>query len=102
MAQQLPHRQELQKEFGNIQFYGASFETERMQAAINVHLSVNSTQTYSSSDYADAYCHVDRSKILSGFAKVMPAALQSIQRRLTAVQDVVYYGGVELGPDTIK
>ena len=101
MAQQLPHRQELQKEFGNIQFCGASSGTERMQAAVNAHLSVNSTQTYSSSDYADAYCHADCSKILCGVAKVMPAALQSIQRRLLAVQDVVYYGN-ELGPDTIK
>jgi hypothetical protein len=72
-----------------------------MQAAINVHLSVNSAQTYSSSDYADAYCHADRSKILAGIAKVMPAALPSIQRRLSAGQDVVYYGN-ELGPDTIK
>ena len=101
MAQQLPHRKELQKEFGNIQFCGASFGTERMQAAINVHLSVNSAQTYSSSYYTDAYCHPDRSRILSGVAKVMPAAFQSIQRRLSAVQDVVYYGS-ELGPDIIK
>ena len=57
VAQQLPHSQELQKEFGNIMFCGASFGIECMQAAINVHLSMNSTQTYSSSDYADAYCH---------------------------------------------
>ena len=31
----------------------------------------------------------------------MPAILLPIQRRLTAVQDVMYFGS-ELGPDTIK
>eukprot|EP01032_Pedospumella_encystans_P033334 gene33334-37666_t len=68
---------------------------------MNIHLQVNSTQTYSSSDYRDAYCHVDRSKILDAVRKVMPSALDPIQRRLSAVQDVIYFGN-ELGPDTIK
>ena len=47
------------------------------------------------------YCHVDRSKILDAVRKVMPSALDLIQRRLSAVQDVIYFGN-ELGPDTIK
>jgi hypothetical protein len=101
VAQQLPHRKALQEEFGDIQFCGASFGVERMQCAINVHLTVNPTQSYSSSDASDAYCHADRGEILTGVAKVMPAALPSLHRRLTAVQDVIYFGN-ELGPDTIK
>jgi len=101
VAQQQPHRQELQSEFGEVQFCGAAFGTERMQNAMNIHLCVHPGLTYSSSDFADAYCNVDRSKILSAVARVMPAALQPIQRRLAAVQDVIYYGN-EAGPDTIK
>ena len=53
-----------------------------MQSAMNIHLQVNSTMTYSSSDYKDAYCHVDRSKILHAVRKVMPAAIDPIQKRL--------------------
>jgi hypothetical protein len=44
---------------------------------------------------------VDRAKILDAVKKVMPSALDPIQRRLSAVQDVIYFGN-ELGPDTIK
>ena len=39
-----------------------------MQNAINIYLTTRSDLTYSSSDYEDAYCHADRSKILSGIA----------------------------------
>eukprot|EP01036_Dinobryon_divergens_P061930 gene61930-biopygen33732 len=101
VAQNKPYREAQQAEFGNIQYCGAAFGAERMQNAMNIHLQANSGQTYSSSDYRDAYCHVDRSKILDAVKKVMPAALDPIQRRLIAVQDVIYYGN-ELGPDTIR
>ena len=56
---------------------------------------------YSSSDYEDAYCHADRSKILSGIARVIPALLPPIHRHLEAVQDVIYFGS-ESGLATIK
>ena len=72
-----------------------------MQNVMNIHLQANPNQTYSSSDYRDAYCHVDRSKILDAVLRVMPSALDPIQQRLTAVQDVVYFGN-EQGPDTIR
>ena len=72
-----------------------------MQSAMNIHLQAISTMTYSSSDYKDAYCHVDRSKILDAVRKVMPAAIDPIQKRLAEIQDVIYFGN-ELGPDTIK
>jgi hypothetical protein len=72
-----------------------------MQSAMNIHLQANPKQTYSSSDYRDAYCHVDRSKILDAVLRVMPSALDPIQKHLTAVQDVVYFGN-EQGPDTIR
>jgi hypothetical protein len=101
VAQNKPHRAAQQCEFANIQYCGAAFGTERMQSAMNIHLQVHPTQTYSSSDYRDAYCHVDRSKILDAVKKVMPSALDPIQKRLSAVQDVIYFGN-ELGPDTIK
>ena len=92
---------ELQEEFGDIQFYGASFGVERMQNALNVHLSVNPHLSFSSSDNADVYSNSERGPILSRVAQVMPATLLPIQRRLTAVQDVIYFGNA-LGPDTIK
>jgi len=101
VAQQLPYRLDLQTEFGDIQFCGAAFGTERMQNAMNIHLSTRSDMTYSSSDYEDAYCHADRSKILSGIARVIPAILPPLHRRLEAVQDVIYFGS-EAGPATIK
>jgi hypothetical protein len=101
VAQNKPHRAAQQEEFGNIQYCGAAFGTERMQNAMNIHLQANPTQTYSSSDYRDAYCHVDRSKILDAVLRVMSSALDPIQKRLTAVQDVVYFGN-EQGPDTIR
>ena len=101
VAQQLPHRQDLQTAFGDIQYCGASFGTERMQNSMNIHLSTRSDLTYSASDYSDAYCHVKRSKILSGVARVMPEILSSTQRRLEAVQDVIYFGSEE-GPVSIK
>ena len=72
-----------------------------MQNAMNIHMQANPEKTYSSSDYRDAYCHVDRSRILDAVKKVMPTALDPIQRRLMAVQDVIYFGN-ELGPDTIR
>jgi hypothetical protein len=37
VAQQIPHRLDLQNEFGYIQFCGAAFGTERMQNAMNSH-----------------------------------------------------------------
>ena len=37
VAQQLPHRQDLQTAFGDIQYFGASFGTERMQNSMNIH-----------------------------------------------------------------
>ena len=93
VAQQIPHRLDLQNEFGDIQFSGTAFGTERMQNAMNIHLTTRSDLTYSSSDYEDAYCHADRSKILSGIARVIPALIPPIHRRLEAVQDVIYFGG---------
>ena len=72
-----------------------------MQSAMNIHLRRHPEHTYSSSDYADAYCHMDWSKILSQVEKVTPAALQSIQRRLVTSQDVTFYGNTD-GSDTIK
>jgi hypothetical protein len=101
VAQNKPHRAAQQEEFADLQYCGAAFGTERMQNAMSIHLQVHSDQTYSSSDYKDAYCHVDRTKILDAVLKIMPAALDPIQRRLTGVQDVIYFGN-ELGPDTIK
>ncbi len=101
VAQQLPHRQDLQTAFGDIQYCGASFGTERMQNSMNIHLSTHSDLTYSSSDYSDAYCHVKRSKILTGVARVMPEILSPTQRRLEAVQDVINFGS-EAGPVSIK
>ncbi len=101
VAQQIPHRLDLQNEFGDIQFCGAAFGTERKQNAMNIHLTTRSELTYSSSDYEDAYYHADRSKILSGIARVIPALLPPIHRRLEAVQDVIYFGS-ESGPATIK
>ena len=71
-----------------------------MQNAMNVHLTTRSDLTYSSSDYEDAYCHADRSRILNGVAKVLPAILSPIHRRLGAQQDVIYFGNSE-GPATI-
>jgi hypothetical protein len=38
VAQQLPHREDLQTAFGDIQYCGASFGTERMQNSMNIHL----------------------------------------------------------------
>jgi hypothetical protein len=101
VAQQLPHRQDLQTAFGDIQYCGASFGTERMQNSMNIHLSNHPDLTYSASDYSDAYCHANRSKILSGVARVMPEIVSFTQRRLEAVQDVIYYGS-EAGPVSIK
>ena len=91
VRQQLPHREELQEEFGNIQFFcGESFfGVERMKKAINEKLSVNPHLSYSSSNDADAYSNSERGLILRGVAKVMLATLLPIQRRLTEVQDVV-------------
>ena len=66
-----------------------------------LHLSNHSDLAYSASDYSDAYCHAKRSKILSGVARVMPEILSFSQRRLEAVQDVIYYGS-EAGPVSIK
>jgi hypothetical protein len=60
-----------------------------MQNSMNIHLST------SASDYSDAYCHVKRSKILSGVARVMPEILSPTQRRLEAVQDIIYFGSEE-------
>ena len=40
-------------------------------------------------------------KIISGVARVMPEILSFTQRRLEAVQDVIYYGS-EAGPVSIK
>ena len=37
VAQQISHRLDLQNEFGDIQFCGAAFGTERMQNAMNIH-----------------------------------------------------------------
>jgi hypothetical protein len=88
VAQQISHRFDLQNDFGDIQFCGAAFGMERMQNAMNIHLTTRSDLTYSSSDYEDAYCHADRSKILSGIARVIPALLPQIHRRLEAVQDI--------------
>eukprot|EP01035_Chromulina_nebulosa_P069318 gene69318-biopygen18419 len=101
VAQNKPHRAAQQEEFADLQYCGAAFGTERMLNAMSIHLQVNPDQTYSSSDYKDAYCHVDRSKILDAVMKVMPTALDPIHKRLTGVQDVIYFGN-ELGPDTIK
>ena len=70
VAQQLPHRKALQAEFGDIQYCGASFGVERMQCAINIHLTVNPSQSYSSSDASDAYCHADRGRFLQGSPKL--------------------------------
>ena len=64
-----------------------------MQNAINL--------SFTSSDNADAYSNSERGPILSRVAQVIPATLLPIQRRLTAVQDVIYFGS-ELGPDIIK
>jgi len=47
VAQQLPHRQDLQTAFGDIQYCGASFGTEWMQNSMNIHLSTRSDLTYS-------------------------------------------------------
>ena len=93
VSQLLPHREDLQEEFGEIQFCGTSFGVVRMQNVINL--------SYSSSDNADAYSNSERGPILSRVAQVIPATLLPIQRRLTAVQDVIYFGS-ELGPDIIK
>ena len=41
VAQQLPHRKDLQTAFGDIQYCGASFGTERMQNSMNIHLSAS-------------------------------------------------------------
>ena len=101
VAQQLPHRQDLQTAFGDIQYCGASFGTERMQNSMNIHLSNHPDLTYSASDSSDAYCHAKRSKILSGVSRVMPEILSFTQRRLEAVQEVIYYGS-EAGPVSIK
>ena len=101
VAQQKPHKKALQTEFEGIQYCGAAFGTERMQSAMNIHLRRHPELTYSSSGYADANCHMDRSKILSQVEKVTPAALQPIQRRLATSQDVIFYGNTN-GPDTIK
>ena len=101
MAQNKPHRAAQQEEFAGIQLCGAAFGTERMQSAMNVHLQVNQSQTFSSSDEINAYGKADRSKILDGVQKVMPAALESIQRRLQTAQEVIYFGN-ELGPDVIR
>jgi hypothetical protein len=65
VAQQLPHRKAPQEEFGDIQYCGASFGVEQIQNAINIHLTVNPTQSHSSSDASDAYCHADRGEILT-------------------------------------
>ena len=72
-----------------------------MQNSMKIHLSTRSVLTYSASDYNDAYCHVKRSKILSGVARVMPEILSLTLRRLEAVQDVIYFGSEE-GPVSIK
>ena len=101
VAQNKPHRAAQQEEFADLQYCGAAFGTERMLNAMSIHLQVNPDQTYSSSNYKDAYFHVDRSKILDAVMKVMPTALDPIHKRLTGVQDVIYFGN-ELGPDTIK
>ena len=79
VAQNKPHRAAQQEEFAGIQLCGAAFGTEWMQSAMNVHLQVNQSQTVSSSDGINAYGKADRSKILDGVQKVMPAALESIQ-----------------------
>ena len=68
---------------------------------MHIHLSTHSDLTYSVSDYSDAYCHVKRSKILTGVARVMPEILSPTQRRLEATQDVTYFGS-EAGPVSIK
>ena len=68
---------------------------------MNIHLSTRSDLTYSASDHSDTYCHVKRSKILSGVARVVPEILSPTQRRLEAVQDVIYFGSEE-GPVSIK
>jgi hypothetical protein len=47
VAQNKPHRAAQQVEFGNIQYCGAAFGTERMQNAMNIHLQANPSQTYS-------------------------------------------------------
>ena len=72
-----------------------------MQNSMNIHLSTHSNLTYSASDYSDAYRHVKRSKILTGVARIMPEILSPVQRRLEAVQDVIYFGS-ETGPVSIK
>ena len=55
VAQQLSHRQDLQKEFGDVQYCGASFRAERMQNSMNVHLTILSDLSCSSF----AFCHAD-------------------------------------------
>ena len=82
VAQQMPHRHDMQTEFGYIHYCGASFGTERMQNSMNIHLSTRLLGlTYSASDdYTDAYCHARRSNILSGVARVMPGILSPTQR----------------------
>ena len=101
VAQQIPHRLDVQNKFGDIQFCGAAFGTEWMQNAMNIHSTTRCTVHLTTKTPTATQIGPDRSKILSGIARVIPALLPPIHRRLEAVQDVIYFGS-ESDPATIK